>query len=82
MSKKLSLKGSEASWNKKKFPETITHKIFETNSQKHRKVSKYYETDCRLCLTEKFFIINSVGDNQVLNKTFEFFIYVDNKISI
>ena len=28
---------------------------------------------CRLCLTEKFFIINSVGDNRVLNKKSEFF---------
>ena len=52
MSKKLNLKGSEASWNKKKFPETVTPKISETNSQKHRKVSKYYETDCRLCKVE------------------------------
>ena len=27
---------------------------------------------CRLCLTEKFFIINSIGDNRVLNKRSEF----------
>ena len=27
---------------------------------------------CRLYLTEKFFIINSIGDNQVLNKRSEF----------
>ena len=37
MSKKLSLKESGASKNKKKFPETITHKIFETNSSLHVK---------------------------------------------
>ena len=30
---------------------------------------------CRLYLTEKFFIINSIGDNRVLNKRSEF----DNK---
>ena len=27
---------------------------------------------CRLCLTEKFFIINSIADDGVLNKTSEF----------
>ena len=27
---------------------------------------------CRLCLTEKFFIINSIQDNRVLNKRSEF----------
>ena len=27
---------------------------------------------CRLCLTEKFFIINSIGDNRILNKRSEF----------
>ena len=27
---------------------------------------------CRLCLTEKFFIINSIGDYRVLNKRNEF----------
>ena len=32
MSKKLILKGSGVSQNQKKFPETITHKIFKTIS--------------------------------------------------
>ena len=32
MSKKLGLKESGASQNQNKFPETITHKISETNS--------------------------------------------------
>ena len=32
MSKKLSLNGSGASQNQKKFPDTITQKISETNS--------------------------------------------------
>ena len=35
--KKLSLKGSGVSQNQKKFPETITHKISETNSSFHVK---------------------------------------------
>ena len=37
MSKKLSLKESGGSYNKSKFPETKTHKIFETNSSFHVK---------------------------------------------
>ena len=37
MSKKLNLKESEASKNQKKFPETIIHKIFESNSNFHVK---------------------------------------------
>ena len=37
MSKKLSLKGSGARKHQKMFPETITHKIFETNSNFHVK---------------------------------------------
>ena len=32
MSKKLNLKRSGTSWNHKKFPGTLTHKVFETNS--------------------------------------------------
>ena len=37
MSNKLIWKGFGASKNKKQFPETITYKIFETNSSFHVK---------------------------------------------
>ena len=37
MSKKLSLKRSGASKDQKKFSETLTHKIFETNPSFHVK---------------------------------------------
>ena len=34
---------------------------------------KYMETDfCKLCLTEKYFILNNLGDNKLLNKKSEF----------
>ena len=35
--------------------------------------SKHANYYCRLCLTEKFFIVNSIGDNRVLTKRSEVF---------
>ena len=37
MAKKLSLKGYGGRSNQKKFPETITHKVFKTKSSFHVK---------------------------------------------
>ena len=59
MSNELSLKGSGVSKNHKRFPETITHRIFETN----------FSFDMKYCTTVKVQFLFSRFSTSV-NKTF------------
>ena len=55
---------------KRNFPITSGHKIIPSIKWKILRIVRGKTTSsyCRLCLTEKFFIINSTGDNGVFLK--------------